>query len=68
MESPDPKEQLVVELWTSRKASPKEVLLHALKELQLAAASASSQLRQDADWEAEERALKGLEQTLNPKP
>ncbi|OEH80469.1 RNA polymerase rpb3 rpb11 dimerization domain-containing protein [Cyclospora cayetanensis] len=57
MECPDPKEQLVVEIWSSRKATPKEVLLHALREVQLAAASARSQLREDVDWAEEERAL-----------
>ncbi|XP_026191062.1 uncharacterized protein LOC34623816 [Cyclospora cayetanensis] len=60
MECPDPKEQLVVEIWSSRKATPKEVLLHALREVQLAAASARSQLKEDVDWAEEERALQGV--------
>ncbi|CDJ43924.1 RNA polymerase Rpb3/Rpb11 dimerisation domain-containing protein, putative, partial [Eimeria tenella] len=68
MESPDPKEQLVVEIWSSRKNTPKELLLHALKEIAAAAAAAAAQLRADADWEREEKALqKGWEQICKHK-
>ena len=73
MESPDPKEQLVVEMWCSRKNTPKEVLQHALLEIAAAAAAAQQQLNVNNSFIEEEQTLRGIVFIIkytpqNPKP
>lgn len=58
-ECPDPRDQLVVEIWSKRSHTPKQVLLHALYEMQAAAAYAKRQLLEDADGWKEEQILTG---------
>lgn len=58
-ECPDPRDQLVVEIWSKRTHTPKQILLHALYELQAAALYAKRQLLEDADGWKEEQILTG---------